>query len=525
MLRDEVLKLIQKHVPNGTAVTLSVPEDPKLGHYSTNVAFTLSKIEKKPPMEIAEHIASAIKSDVVSEAKAAAPGFINFFLAPKAFYEELNAIAKAKKKYGASKMKKGEKIQVEFVSANPTGPLTLANGRGGFLGDVLANVLENAGAAVEREYYVNDTGNQIFTLGKSLLASLGFVPDDETLYKGEYVSEWAAKHKKDVEKMRNDPAKLGEKAAGDFLKLIKRALEKEAHIKFDRYTSEKKHIHAKGYVKKALALFKKKGVTYEKEGATWLKTTAEGDDKDRVLVTGGGFPTYFLADAGHYLETKERGFKAKINILGPDHYGYVARIQAAAKFVGLAKSEVLITQAVRLIRGGEEVKMSKRKGNFVTFEEVVEEVGADAARFFFLSVSPTSHMDFNLDLAKERSNKNPVYYAQYAYVRAKAVAAKAAGVKGKPDLSLLNTPDDAALLFQLTRLPEVLADAADDRQIHRLTQYVSVLARAFHNFYEKERVADAPALQAAARLALVKGSIIVFENLFRVLGISAPSKM
>ncbi len=529
MLRDEVLKLVQKHAPKGTAVTLSVPEDARLGHYSTNVAFALSKIEKKSPLEIAERIASDVtssKSPAISRAVAAAPGFINFFLAPKALHEELNAIAKAKKNYGRSKVKSSKlKVQVEFVSANPTGPLTLANGRGGFLGDVLANVLENAGAAVEREYYVNDTGNQIFTLGKSLLASLGFVPDDETLYKGEYVSEWAAKHKKDVEKMRKDPAKLGEKAAGDFLKLIKRALEKEAHIKFDRYTSEKKNIHAKGYVKKALALFKKKGVTYEKEGATWLKTTAEGDDKDRVLVTGGGFPTYFLADAGHYLETKERGFKAKINILGPDHYGYVARIQAAAKLVGLANSKVLITQAVRLIRGGAEVKMSKRKGNFVTFEEVVEEVGADAARFFFLSVAPESHMDFNLDLAKERSNKNPVYYAQYAYVRAKAVVAKAGKIAGKPDLSLLNTPDDAALLFQLSRLPEVLADAANDYAVHRLTQYASTLARAFHTFYEKEHVVgEAPAL-AAARLALVKGSIIVFENLFRILGISAPSKM
>jgi arginyl-tRNA synthetase len=412
---------------------------------------------------------------------------------------------------------------VEFVSANPTGPLTLANGRGGFLGDVLANVLEAAGAAVEREFYVNDTGNQIFTLGKSLLAAGGFVPDEENLYKGEYVSEWAVKHKKDVERMRNNPMKLGERAAKDFLKLIQRALEKEAHIKFDRYTSEKS-IHAKGYAKKALAVFKKKKATYESEGAVWLKTTAHGDDKDRVLITRGGFPTYFLADAGHYLETKSRGFKAKINILGPDHYGYVARIQAAAKLVGLPKSEVIVTQAVRLIRGGEEVKMSKRKGNFVTFEEVVEEVGADAARFFFLSVAPESHMDFNLDIAKERSAKNPVYYAQYAYVRAKSVVAKAK-ISGKPDLSLLSTPADAALLFTLSRFPEVLADAANDYAVHRITKYASELARAFHNFYEKEHVlGEAPAL-AAARLALVKGSVIVFENLFKVLGISAPAKM
>lgn len=525
MIRDQVLQAIKKHVPKDVAVALSIPEDPKFGHYATNVAFALAKREGKPPLAIAERIAAAVKSDVIREARAAAPGFINFFLTPEALHEELRAIAKAKKNYGRSKVKSSNsKVQVEFVSANPTGPLTLANGRGGFLGDVLANVLQAAGASVEREYYVNDTGNQIFTLGKSLLAAQGFADDYENLYKGEYVSEWAAKHKADVKKLRADPMKLGERAAKDFLKLIKQALEKEARIKFDRYTSEK-NIHAKGYAKKALAAFKKKKATYESEGAVWLKTTAEGDDKDRVLITKGGFPTYFLADAGHYLETKARGFKAKINILGPDHYGYVARIQAAAKLVGLPNSHVLITQAVRLIRGGEEVKMSKRKGNFVTFEEVVEEVGADAARFFFLSVSPTSHMDFNLDLAKERSNKNPVYYAQYAYVRAKAVVAKAGKIAGKPNLSLLDTPADVALLFTLSRFPEVLADAAEDYQVHRLTQYVGTLARTFHNFYEKEHVVgEAPAL-AAARLALVKGSIIVFENLFRILGISAPSKM
>ncbi|MBI2278809.1 MAG: arginine--tRNA ligase [Candidatus Brennerbacteria bacterium] len=531
MIRDEVLKAIKKHIPKDVPVTLSVPEDSRFGHYATNVAFALSKKESKPPLAIAEHIASAVtgsKPPVISRATAAAPGFVNFFIKPEALQGELNEIAKAKKKYGVSKERKGEKMQVEFVSANPTGPLTLANGRGGFLGDVLANVLEAAGASVEREFYVNDTGNQIFTLGKSLLAAGGFVPDEENLYKGEYVSEWATKHKTDVKKFRGDPMKLGERAAKDFLKLIQRALEKEAHIKFDRYTSEKA-IHAKGYAKKALALFKKKGATYESEGAVWLKTTAHGDDKDRVVITKGGFPTYFLADAGHYLETKARGFKAKINILGPDHYGYVARIQAAAKLVGLPKSDVLITQAVRLIRGGEEVKMSKRKGNFVTFEEVVEEVGADAARFFFLSVSPTSHLDFNLDLAKERSKKNPVYYAQYALVRAKGVLGKVQISKSKfqknSDLSLLNTLDDAALLFQLSRFPEVLADAAATYEVHRLTQYASTLARAFHNFYEKEHVlGEVPAL-AAARLALVRGSMVIFENLFRILSISAPEKM
>jgi len=266
-------------------------------------------------------------------------------------------------------------------------------------------------------------------------------------------------------------------------------------------------------------------MVYENEGAVWLKTSEHGDDKDRVLITGEQAPTYFLADSGHYLETKERGFTGKINILGPDHYGYVARIQAAAKILELANSRVIITQAVRLMKNGEEVKMSKRKGSFVTFEELVDEVGADAARFFFLMIAPETHMDFDLALAKERSVKNPVFYAQYAYVRGKNIRTKIELPKGKPDWNLLTTEDDNTLIRALAEFPEVVEDTAADFQVHRLTRYVSRLARIFNGFYEREHVAGEKTELLLARLGLVDATVQVFENLFGLLGISKPEEM
>ncbi|MEK7089952.1 MAG: DALR anticodon-binding domain-containing protein, partial [Patescibacteria group bacterium] len=298
-----------------------------------------------------------------------------------------------------------------------------------------------------------------------------------------------------------------------------------AGILFDRYTSEQHDIHDKKLIYKTLALFKELHVTYEQDGALWLKTTDYGDDKYRVLITSEETPTYFLADAGHYLETKKRGFDGKILILGPDHYGYVSRIQAAAKIVGLSKSDVIITQAVRLISGGKEAKMSKRKGVFVTFGELVEDVSADAARFFFLMISPDTHMDFDIDLAKEKSLKNPVFYAQYAYVRALSIIKKAHIKKGKIDLSLLTTEEDTNLMLKLAEFPEILEDTARDYAIHRVTRYVLELSKIFHNFYEVERVSGVPDNIARARLALVAGAATVLKNALGVLGVSTPKKM
>ncbi|MEK7464580.1 MAG: arginine--tRNA ligase, partial [Patescibacteria group bacterium] len=388
-MRDEIIKFLKEAIPEKLEINVNVPEEDRLGHYSTNVAFKLAKERKKNPFAVAHNIAEELHK-IISEGifhhiEVAEPGFINFWISEKALQSELQNILEKKSARGGSAL--GRKIQVEYVSANPTGPLTLANGRGGFLGDVLSNVLEWAGYKVEREYYVNDTGNQVLTLGKSILAASGLTKNEESFYKGSYIKSWANKHKAILKKNKDKPLKLGQVAAADFLKSIKSSL-KKADIKFNRYTSEEKNIHKKGFVDKALKEFKNKKLVYKKEGAEWLKTTNFHDDKDRVVITSDGYPTYFLADAGHYLETKLRGFDTKVLILGPDHYGYVSRIQAAAEILGLKNSKIIITQAIRLTKEGKEVKMSKRSGEFETFEELLKEVGVDSARFFFLMHSP-----------------------------------------------------------------------------------------------------------------------------------------
>ena len=539
-IRDIIASYLVKVIPKGTAVDLRVPpalrsdseggDENQDAHYATSVAFKLAKEKKANPREAPEEIVFKLLKTAPPEffdrIEVAGPGFVNFWLSQKTLNGELQRVIKENKKYGASNILKNNKIQLEFISANPTGPLTLANGRGGFLGDVIGNVLKTSAAKVEKEYYVNDTGNQVLTLGKSILATRGIIKNEENFYKGGYVAEWAKKNAKLATKMKSRPMELGERAAKDFLKTIKTVIGKKSGIKFDRYTSEKK-IHQMKLPEKALEIFKKGGWVYESKGAVWLKTTAFGDDKDRVLITSEGIPTYFLADAGHYLETKKRGFSAKINILGPDHYGYVKRIQAVADILKFDKSEIIITQIIRLMRDGQEFKMSKRKGEFVTFDDLVKEVGADSVRFFFLMIAPETHMDFDMGLAKERSNKNPVFYLQYAYVRCQSILRKSKIQisNSKQDLKLLNTEADVKLIRTLARFPEIIADTAEDYQVHRLTRYALDLAHDFHNFYEKERIIGEAKDIAAARYVLVKAAAIVFENLLDILGISKPKKM
>ncbi len=535
-MREKIRKIILKHA--GAETDFEVLKSPRadFGDYSTNVALKIAAQKKGGSLVVAEELKAKILKSAPRgfflKIEIARPGFLNFFISPEALEKEFSEILSSrggfapggKRNYGRGAGKK-EKIQLEFVSANPTGPLTLANGRGGFWGDVLARVLEFSGCSVEREYYVNDTGNQILTLGKSALAFLGLIPSEENFYRGEYLREWAGRNESFVKKNAAKPMAIGEKAAAEFLKEIKKALA-AANIKFSRFTSEKREIHKKGLIEKVLKIFKKSGFVYEKEGATWLKTTKFGDDKDRVLITGDKFPTYFLADAAHYLESKQRGFSKKINILGPDHYGYVKRIQAAAKIIGLKKSEVLITQTVRLVSGGEEVKMSKRKGEFATFNDLINEVGVDAARFFFLMTSLSTHLDFDLALAKERSVKNPVYYVQYAYVRAKKIIQKAGAIRGKFNFRLLSEPADFNLIKKMIEFPDIAEKISFDYQVNRLAVYAHELAAAFHNFYEKERIVGVDDKDlACSRLMLVKAYLIILGKVLDILGISKPEEM
>ncbi len=545
MIKKKIVDLLKKIIKEDIEIEVFVPEKEEFGHYSTNVALKLTKELKKSPMEIAQELTNDLKlttNNFFKKIEVASPGFINFWLSERVLQNELKEILQKKERYGKSKVQSLKpKVQVEFVSANPTGPLTLANGRGGFMGDVLSNVLEFCGYKVEREYYVNDTGNQVLTLGKSILAALGLLEEahstssgQENFYKGEYVKEWARKNSAKVKKNKNNTLKIGQLAANDFLKLIKVVLEKKAKIRYNRWTSEDKHIRKKSYIEKVLKIFKAKKLAYEKDGALWLKTTQFSDDKDRVLMTKDNFPTYFLADSGHFLETKTRGFKNKIMILGPDHHGYVQRIKIAAEIIGLKNFEVIITQAVRLISKGEEVKMSKRKGEFITFDELVSEINPDAARFFFLMHSADAHMDFDLDLAKEQSMKNPVYYAQYASARIHSILAKFKIQKSKfkitdknlkINLNLLNTADDMNLMRMLARFLEIIQEAVEKRNPSILARYAIDLARIFHNFYEKEKIIGAESDLMITRLELIKATKIIFENLFKLLGISMPKKM
>ncbi|MDO8584686.1 MAG: arginine--tRNA ligase [bacterium] len=519
-----MLTKIQQHLKEltGNDWPLEKTADAKFGDYSSNVAFRLAKERKMPPMAVAESLAKEIaekdKGKFFTQVVAAAPGFINFTLAPDVLREELLAVLKQKAKYGAvalrqapssakaSAGRQGLKINVEFVSANPTGPLTMANGRGGFLGDVLANVLECAGHKVTREYYVNDAGNQVRLLGESIQAAEGKLPEKEEYYKGEYIKELKGK--------------TGKQAVALLLKSIKASL-KKAGIIYDVFFSEEENLRAGGELEKMLAFLEQKGLVERKEGAVWFG--------DKVLIKSDNTPTYFLPDlAYHYDKLFKRKFDVAIDIWGADHHGYAEQIKKGVAALGVApeRLKIIITQLVRLVSGGKEVRMSKRKGEFVTMDELLEEVGADAARFFFLMNSAGSHMDFDLDLAKERSVKNPVYYVQYAYVRAGSVLEKAKKQRNKEaNITGLKEESELKLLKTMAEFPDVIAQTAADYEVHRLTRYATDLARAFHDFYEKERVIDSSGAVVTERLQLVEAARMVLENVLRVLGVSAPEKM
>ena len=519
-INREIEKTIQEVFPalGGPALGWSVEsqENPEHGDYSSNIALVLAKNEGKNPREVAEELKNELlrrptsKLDFIEKIETAGPGFLNFFIAKKALVQALGN--------PVSKLAKKQKINIEFVSANPTGPLTMANGRGGFYGDALANILEASGHKVTREYYINDAGNQIKLLGESIQAAEGNPPAggperEAMLYKGEY-----------IKKLKGKTAK---QAAAFLLKEIKNSL-KKADIKFDAWFSEEKNLHKKNEVKKILLFLNKKKVLHEKDGALWLD--------EAVVIKSNKEQTYFLADlAYHYDKFIKRKFDTAIDIWGADHHGYIERMKKGIEAIGVSpdRLQIIIMQLVRLIRGGKEVKMSKRTGEFVTLDELLKEVGADAARWFFLERSPNTHMDFDMDLAKERSKKNPVYYVQYAHARACSILQKGKPGK-KADLELLSQPEELALIKKILRLPEIIEDAANDYQVHRLTRYAYELAQAFTNFYEKHQVIYPEQSRwidkknkelTEARLALVSAAKKILKQTLGLMGISAPEKM
>jgi len=522
-------------------ILVEIPENKEHGDYTTNVAFPLAKIfppkadqpraGKRSPHTVAEELVKKLNSQKIKDFSKieATGGFINFFLSPECLYHQVKEILKRKNKYGFSGEGRAKKVQVEFISANPTGPLTIGNGRGGFYGDVLANILESQGRKVIREYYINDRGEQILTLGRSIKKAQGstlLIPGinkvgDENLYRGDYINELA----KQIDKKLN-AEEAGQKAVELILKTYIRPVIRRLGIKFNNWFSEKSLYKGDKYGKIMEGLMRRDFI-YEKDSATWMKTSQFGDSEDRVLIKKDGSETYFLSDIlYHFDKFKIRKFDKIIDIWGADHHGYAPRLRASLKILGIPeeKLDIIITQLARLVKGGKEVKISKRAGNFVTLEELISEVGLDAARFFFLMYSPNTHMDFDMGLAKQRSQKNPVYYIQYAHARISSILRKTKAAGGK-NLELLKEREELNLIRKLAEYPELLVEIAVNYEVHRLPRYALELAREFHNFYEKERVITEDKNLTSARLGLVTATKIVLANALNLMGIKAPDKM
>lgn len=500
------------------------------GDYASVAALRIATRLSKDPMNVAQELLKVLKSNpaiaaVVVRLDVSKPGYINFTLKDEWLKNQLPHILSEGSAYGASSSQKGTKVQVEFISANPTGPLTLANGRGGVIGDTLANVLAHAGATVEREYYINDAGRQIRILGESVLARAGLIEAHEDHYQGAYIDDLAHEFHDTVGRSKNNAEELGRMLAAHLLEHDIKPVIARMGIHFDSWYSEYREVHAKKRMEEFKKLLGPR--MYERDGAVWLKTSQEGDDKDRVLVTTQGEPTYFAADILHHLDAYGRGFN-RINVVGADHHGYVGRIDAASRMLPTHPkcTHTIIMQLVRLIRESKEVKMSKRAGVYVTLDELLNEVGADVVRFFFLTRSPEVHMDFDLDLAKKQSRKNPVYRVQYAHARIASILKK---IESSPlqsfDASTYH-PEAAerALLVTLERYPELVRDVAKNYHVHALPTYALLLADTLHWFYEKNKVIE-NGRPHPFRVDLIKATQIVLRNVLRLMGISAPETM
>lgn len=520
---------------------IETPKDEKNGDFSTNLAMQLTRILRQNPRKIAEAIVSGIDlPGLVERVEIAGPGFINFYLVPGWLNRVLPAIQEEDADYGKSNAGGGERVQVEFVSANPTGLLHMGNARGGALGDTLAAVLNEAGYVCDKEYYINDAGNQVENLGKSVEARYF-----ELLGRDDYQIPEDGYHGKDIiataqrlldekgeslvdlpEAERRELMKnyaLKEKVAG-----IRGSLENFGVV-FDNWFSEQS-LHDAGSVHEVVDILREKGVVYEKDGAQWLRATDWGEEKDEVLVRSNGTPTYFAADIAYHRDKFERGYKRLINIWGADHHGHVARLKGAMTALGYPGDDitVILMQLVRLYRGGEIVKMSKRSGKYVTLDELIEEVGKEAARFFFIMRSPDSALDFDLDLAKAESSDNPVYYVQYAHARICSILSVAGGETPKAadvDLSLLTEENERVLIRKLAEWPQEVADAARELAPYHLAYYAKELANAFHSFYNSCKVLTDDAALRDARLALVDCTRITLRNVLTLLGLSAPERM
>ena len=523
-------------------VRLESPKDKANGDYATNIAMQLTRLAKKPPRAIAEAIVANLDKDAanIQTVEIAGPGFINITIKKDYLQDVVKTVLEQKADYGRSTAGAGERIQVEFVSANPTGDLHLGHARGSSVGDSLCNVLDLAGYDVSREYYINDAGNQINNLALSIEAryfeALGqgdSMPEDG--YRGQDIKDIAdalvqehgdkfvsMTHEERFEEFRQHGLKV------ELAKLQQDLA--DFRVKFDVWYSESS-LYKNGKIDEALAKLRANGHVFEEDGATWFRSTTFGDDKDRVLIKNDGTYTYLMPDIAYHEDKLQRGFGKLINVWGADHHGYIPRMKAAIEALGYDRDtlEVSIIQMVQLYKDGEKMKMSKRTGKAVTMRELVELVGLDAVRYFFAMRSGDTHMDFDLDLAVSQSNENPVFYSQYAHARISSILRQAEeqGLTVSEDqLNLLTSEKEIDVLKKIGDFPQVIVDAAKQRAPHRITTYIHELASNFHSFYNANKVLDAsnPEL-TGARLALIMAVKTTLANALKTVGVAAPEKM
>jgi arginyl-tRNA synthetase len=552
-VRDAVARAWVRAIADGTLpavedaaarprVEIERPANAGYGDFASNLAMKLARPCRMAPLAIASALAKVLSDEAAADpdgvsiaaAEVAAPGFLNLRLSDRALEATMAGILADPSGWGRVAPIRPRAVNVEFVSANPTGPLHVGNARGAFIGDLLSRVLEAGDQHVTREYYFNDSGGQIRNLGASVAALRRSAPVPDEGYKGDYVNELAVALPDDVwtaatAEGADTDGLLGHWAAGRIREGIEASLA-TLGVHFDVWTSEAR-LHDEGWVERAVERLRERGHVYEQDGATWFRSTAFGDDKDRVIFRSNGEPTYFAADIGYVTEKFSRGFDHLIYVWGADHHGTVARVRNAAEAMGYDRDavQILLYAWVHVVRDGGQVSMSKRRGDFVTLDDFLAEVGADAARWFFASRAVTTEIDFDIELFKKQSNENPVYYVQYAHARIASILRKAVGVGLAPAPTVTGTlsgAPESALARAVARFPEVVEDAVLAEETLGVTAYATELATTFHGFYRDARVVDPdePA-RSAARLALADAARITLANALGLLGISAPESM
>ncbi|WP_353462924.1 arginine--tRNA ligase [Mammaliicoccus sciuri] len=522
-------------------IKIETPKDPANGDYSSNIAMVLTKLARKNPREIANQIVENLDTNKANVKKVdiAGPGFINFYLDQQYLTEIIKTALTKGETFGQTEERKNESIIVEYVSANPTGDLHIGHARNAAVGDTLSNVLSAAGYDVTREYYINDAGKQIENLAHSIEArynqALGLdaeLPEDG--YYGKDIiaigKDLAEKHPEIKDEAEEERIKTFRKLGLDYeMKKLKQDLA-DFNIHFDNWFSETS-LYETNKISAVLDKMTELGYTYEQDGATWLKTTEFGDDKDRVLIKQDGTYTYFLPDIAYHYDKVDRGFDKLINLFGADHHGYINRLKASLETFGVdsKRLEIQIMQMVRLLQDGVEVKMSKRTGNAITLRDIMDEVGIDAARYFLTMRSPDTHFDFDMELAKKESQDNPVYYAQYAHARISSIIRQAEEkgitIDQNVDLSLITHEKAFDLLKKIAEFEPTIVSAAESRSPHRITNYIQDLAAQFHKFYNAEKVLTDDAEKTKAHLALIEAARIALRNALALVGVSAPESM